>query len=82
MTDTPQPNAQLVHPLHFHPLANWFPLIEGEEFSRRVVEDIRTRGLMNPIILYQGKIIDGRNRYRAAAGSLAMPSLMIGTSNT
>jgi hypothetical protein len=49
----------------FHPLAEMFPLIEGEDFSE-LVEDIATRGLLVPIMLYQGKILDGRNRYRAA----------------
>lgn len=49
----------------FHPLAEMFPLIEGEEF-KALVKDVKARGIINPIILYQGKILDGRNRYRAA----------------
>jgi hypothetical protein len=51
--------------LEFHPLANLFPLIEGEEFDA-LAGDIRDNGLHEPIDLYQGKILDGRNRYRAA----------------
>jgi ParB-like chromosome segregation protein Spo0J len=50
--------------LEFHPLANLFPLMEGEEFDALVV-DIKANGLFEPIILYEGKILDGRNRYRA-----------------
>jgi hypothetical protein len=53
----------------FHPLANLFPLLEGGEFGA-LVEDVRARGLNEPMVLYEGKILDGRNRYRArtAAG--------------
>lgn len=50
--------------MEFHEVANIFPLIEGKEFDD-LVEDIRTNGLQQPIWIYQGKIIDGRNRYRA-----------------
>jgi hypothetical protein len=49
----------------FHPLAEMFPLIEGGDLNA-LVEDIARRGLLNPIILYRGKILDGRNRYLAA----------------
>src|SRR5215471_5387302 len=47
--------------LEFHPLSQIFPLIEGAEFDE-LVEDIRTHGVREPIWLYQGQIIDGRNR--------------------
>jgi N6-adenosine-specific RNA methylase IME4/ParB-like chromosome segregation protein Spo0J len=51
--------------LEFHPLADIFPLIEGEEFSA-LCEDIRQNGVMEAIVLLDDKILDGRNRYRAA----------------
>lgn len=48
----------------FHPLANAFPLLKGAEFGE-LVADIDDNGLISPVVMYQGKILDGRNRWRA-----------------
>jgi hypothetical protein len=50
--------------MEFHELANLFPLMEGKAFQE-LTDDIRTNGLMEPITRHEGKILDGRNRYRA-----------------
>src|SRR6516165_6570210 len=48
-----------------HPLANMFPMIEGNPFEE-LKRDIAAQGILEPIRLYQGMILDGRNRYSAA----------------
>lgn len=50
--------------MEFHPIANAFPLMEGEEF-KELVKDIAKNGQQQPILTYEGKILDGRNRYCA-----------------
>ena len=51
--------------LQFHPLANLFPMLDGEAFAE-LVEDIELHGVREPVVIYEGAILDGRNRYRAS----------------
>jgi hypothetical protein len=57
----------------FHPLANMFLLMQGEAFDA-LVKDVDERGLELPIILHEGKILDGRNRYRACLKAGVAPN--------
>lgn len=47
-----------------HPAADIFPMLEGENLQQ-LVEDIKANGLINSIKVFDGQIIDGRNRLRA-----------------
>ena len=47
--------------LEFHPAANSFPLMSDAELDS-LGEDMLEQGQREPIILYRGKILDGRNR--------------------
>jgi len=49
-----------------HELADLFPSMEEPAFQD-LVRDIRTNGLVEPITLFKGKVLDGRNRQRACA---------------
>ena len=57
----------------FHPLANLFPLIEGEEFDE-LVTDIKQYGLRERITVYEDMVLDGRNRFRACKDAGVEPT--------
>lgn len=48
----------------FHEIANWLPMLDHDGLQK-MAEDIKSHGQRLPIILYDGKILDGRNRYVA-----------------
>lgn len=47
-----------------HPIAEIFPMMDAETFEA-FKADIQANGIREPIVIWQGQILDGRNRYKA-----------------
>jgi len=47
-----------------HPTANYFPLLGAADLAR-LASDIKTNGLLHPLVVQGGLILDGRNRWLA-----------------
>lgn len=58
--------------IQYHPIANIFPLLPDSEIQA-LAKDIKENGLLNKIVLYHDKILDGRNRYRACVSAGVEP---------
>jgi hypothetical protein len=56
-----------------HPIARCYPKITGKDFTE-LKKSIRAQGLLNPITLFEGQILDGSNRYRACIDEGVTPS--------
>jgi DNA modification methylase len=50
--------------LSFHPACLLFPKL-GKAELQQLADDIKANGLRNPVIMFQGKVLDGRNRLAA-----------------
>lgn len=59
--------------MKFHPYSEIFPLIEGAALDE-LVADIKTNGLREKIWTYDGKILDGRNRFAACQKAKVKPT--------
>ena len=59
----------------YHELANLFPLMDESQYSD-LVADIKENGLIESIILHEGKILDGRNRYNACNDASVEPNFV------
>lgn len=51
--------------LDIHPFALFLPEACSDDFSA-LVDDIKRFGVRVPVVLFEGKILDGRSRYKAA----------------
>ena len=63
---------KIIARMKVHPAANLFPMLEGAAFAE-LVADVKANGLREPITLYEGKILDGRNRARACVKAKVCP---------
>jgi ParB-like chromosome segregation protein Spo0J len=50
--------------VEFHEIADAFPMLEPARIDK-LADSIRRNGLRHPIVVFEDKILDGRNRYRA-----------------
>lgn len=50
--------------MKLHPLCSLFPPMNGEDYMR-LKASIQASGLNEPITMWNGQILDGRNRYKA-----------------
>jgi ParB-like chromosome segregation protein Spo0J len=67
--------------MKFHPASELFPLLEGEEFEKFKM-DIQKNGCLEPIIILDGQILDGRNRWRACQDLGIKPNIKEWNSDT
>jgi ParB-like nuclease domain len=63
--------------IEFHPYSEIFPLLS--EDLQQLSKDIAEHGVQNPIVLHDGKILDGRRRRLAAEQAGVTPSYVIYT---
>ncbi len=59
-----------------HPAAAIFPMM-GDADLAALADDIRVNGLHDPIVLHEGKVVDGRNRYAACRLAGAVPRFRV-----
>ena len=58
-----------------HPYADILPLLEGEAFDS-LAADFRANGLLEPITIHEGLILDGRNRSNACKAAGVKPHFL------
>jgi hypothetical protein len=61
--------------MEIHPICRLFPMLSENELEG-LAEDIRRRGLLEPIMLLDGQVLDGRNRLEACRRAGVEPQYM------
>lgn len=59
-----------------HPFGQIFPMVDQNELAR-IADSIRDIGLIEPITLYEGKILDGKIRYAACKAAGVKPRFRV-----
>lgn len=64
--------------LEYHSIANTYPMMSQQSFNN-LVASMEDKGFdeNHPIILFEGKILDGRNRYKASLEARVDPNVTI-----
>jgi hypothetical protein len=62
----------MTNKIEFHSLAEIFPMLAIKELAA-FADDIAEHGLREPIVMHEGKILDGRNRHAACIMAGAQP---------
>lgn len=65
-------NSSTPKVLKAHKAADIFPMMDADPFSE-LQKDIKEHGQREPIWVYEGKILDGRNRYKACTNLRKRP---------
>jgi hypothetical protein len=60
----------------FHEYSDLFPLLPAADI-RILADDIKARGLQQPIVLFEAKILDGRHRYEACRIAKVAPRFSV-----
>ncbi|HMF54371.1 MAG TPA: ParB N-terminal domain-containing protein [Edaphobacter sp.] len=55
-----------------HPVCDMFPLMDGDEVEN-LRDDIEDNGLLHPIVVHEGQLVDGRNRILACQQAKVKP---------
>lgn len=66
------PKEELLDGKSIHALAKMFPPMTDDEFAA-ISEDMKTNGLVDPVVLYEDKILDGVHRLKACLQSEIKP---------
>src|SRR5579863_4855113 len=66
MSETYHIATAVFEPYEPHPIAHWLPEMEAFQLES-LVEGVKQSGLTHAIVLFEGKVLDGRARQEACA---------------